>query len=194
MARREPGLARLTLAPGTMPVATGIIGDPQRAAVVAALDMAAERSGSTGLDRADDPAFVASQSADMLASIVRSVATENIGDLEWRGHRRGSVGRRQLRRQKVERTLCCADRASRHACVARRRRQIRVAEQNLDDADVHAIFQEMRREAVPQNMHADVFVEPGGLGCGSACGVKDGRFDWPVLVATGKQPDRWRHK
>ena len=43
---------RLTLV--TMPVATGIVGDLQRAALVAAVNVSAELGGSAGTDRGDD--------------------------------------------------------------------------------------------------------------------------------------------
>ena len=71
--------------------------------------------------------------------------------------------------------------------VARRRRQILVAEQNLDDADVDAAFQEMRREAVPQDMNAHPLVDTGGRARRTASGVQDGGLDRFVLVAPGKQ-------
>jgi len=37
--------------------------------------------------------------------------------------------------------------------------QVAVAEQRLDDADVGAVLQQMRGEAVPQRVHGDPFVE-----------------------------------
>ncbi len=41
-----------------------------------------------------------------------------------------------------------------------------VAEQHLDDADVRAILQKMRRKAVPQDMHGDALVEREALESG----------------------------
>ena len=51
LARGEPGARRGTLAPGAVPVAAAVVGDPPVPAVLAGLDMAAQRSGAAGLDR-----------------------------------------------------------------------------------------------------------------------------------------------
>ena len=54
LALGEPGARGGALALRTVAVATGVIGDPKVAAVVAAIDMAAERRGAAVLDRRHD--------------------------------------------------------------------------------------------------------------------------------------------
>ena len=53
-ARREPLGGGSSLAFGTMPVATGIVGNARVGTILAALDMTAERGGTAGLDRRHD--------------------------------------------------------------------------------------------------------------------------------------------
>ena len=48
-------------------------------------------------------------------------------------------------------------------CIARRRRQVGMAEQRLNDANVDASLQEMGGETVPQRMRGDGLVDPGLL-------------------------------
>jgi hypothetical protein len=63
-----------------------------------------------------------------------------------------------------------------------------VTEQDLDDADVGVLFQEVGGEAVPQRVHRHPLLDPGGLS-----GGVDGAIDLTGRerldrVATGKQP------
>ena len=69
LARGEPSRAGGPLTLRTMPVATGVVGDPRRAAIVAGLDMAAERRGATGLDRAHHPLLDTAKTALMGAGV-----------------------------------------------------------------------------------------------------------------------------
>ena len=50
LAGGEPVLRRRALALGTMAIAAGVVGDPAVAAILAALDMAAERGRAAALD------------------------------------------------------------------------------------------------------------------------------------------------
>ena len=54
LALGQPGARRCALALGTVPVAAGVVGDPPMAAVLAGLDVTAERSGAAMLDRRHD--------------------------------------------------------------------------------------------------------------------------------------------
>src|SRR3546814_19455849 len=71
---------------------------------------------------------------------------------------------RRGQRKPVERTddrpngLCCDLR------VEGRRVYLGVAEQDLDDADVDAIFEKMGGETVPQRVRSDPLVDVRGLG------------------------------
>src|ERR1700739_3151458 len=60
-------------------------------------------------------------------------------------------------------------------------------EQDLDDTNVDAALQEMRGEAVAQDVHAHALVDAGRGARRTAGGVQDGRLDRLVLVATWKQ-------
>src|SRR5438132_6529444 len=63
--------------------------------------------------------------------------------------------------QEVERARHLADRADGDAGVERRRVELLVSEQNLDDPDIGLLFQEMRGKAVPQGMHTDALGNAG---------------------------------
>src|ERR1700746_2635539 len=57
--------------------------------------------------------------------------------------------------QEAERARHLADRADGDAGVERRRVELLVSEQNLDDTDIGLLLQEMRGKAVPQGMNTD---------------------------------------
>ena len=105
----------------------------------------------------------------------RPVAAEDIRDLQCRTeHGCWSLRRRLLRagclgvplwgfplrlfallawlRQRVERALNIGDHAGGDAGIARRRLELVVPQQRLDDSDIDAALKQMGREAVPQRM------------------------------------------
>src|SRR3984885_7572269 len=93
--------------------------------------------------------------------------TQNVSDLKANArpapcHGR-LTGRSDFQSQTIERALGRADRMGRDLRVARRRRQIVVAEQNLDDPDVGSVLQQMRREAVAQRMQSNTLRQPAAL-------------------------------
>ena len=59
---------------------------------------------------------------------------------------------REVRAQPLQGARDVADRVDRDAGVERRGLQFGVAEQDLDHANVDVLFEQMRREAVPQRM------------------------------------------
>lgn len=75
--------------------------------------------------------------------------------------------------------------------VARRRRQIVVAEQDLNDPDIGSVLQEMGREAVAQRMHRHAFGQTRCFRRRPASGVQDGRINRMTLVAAGKEIEPW---
>ena len=83
----QPGARGGALALGAVPVATTIIGDPPVAAVVADLDMAAERRRAAGLDRRHDLELMKAQVPGICCPIGGAGSTEDIGDLERGAHR-----------------------------------------------------------------------------------------------------------
>src|SRR3974390_399288 len=74
-----------------------------------------------------------------------------------RDNDRASGGRLRLVQQQVERAGHLADRLNGDAHVERRGVELLVSEQNLDDADIGLLLQQMRGKAVPQCVNADAF-------------------------------------
>jgi hypothetical protein len=70
------------LASGAMPVATRVIGDPNVAAVVAAIDMAAKRRRPAVLDRRHDLELGKAQVTGLNGAIAGPFRSEDIGDLK----------------------------------------------------------------------------------------------------------------
>jgi hypothetical protein len=71
-----------TLAPGTMPVAAGVVGDPPAPAVGAGLGVAAKRSGAAMFDGRHDLELVEAQMPGMGGAVRRTGSAEDVGDLE----------------------------------------------------------------------------------------------------------------
>ena len=82
LARRQPGARGSALAPGAMPVAAGVVGDPPVPAVVAGLDVTAQRGGAAVLDRRHDLELAEAEMPGLGCAIGRPGAAEDIGDLE----------------------------------------------------------------------------------------------------------------
>jgi hypothetical protein len=96
-------------------------------------------------------------------------------------------GRCHFQGQAIERALRLADRMGRDLRVARRRRQIIVAEQNLNDPDVGSVLQEMGREAVALRVQRHSLGQSCRLRRRPVSGVQDSRIDRMILVAAGKR-------
>ena len=82
--------------------------------------------------------------------------------------------RHDLQRQSVERAPRRPDRVGRDLRIARRRRQIVMTEQNLNDPDVGSAFQEMRREAMAQRVNVTRLVKPAALTADRQAACKTG--------------------
>jgi hypothetical protein len=65
-----------------MTIAAGIIGDPHHAAVVAGLDVAAERLGPARNDRAHHPPLDATEMTGVVTTIGVAMPAQNIGNLD----------------------------------------------------------------------------------------------------------------
>jgi hypothetical protein len=74
--------------------------------------------------------------------------------------------------------------------IARRRRQIDMTKQNLNDSEVGSAFQEVRREAMAQGVQRDSLGQPGGFDRRSAGGVQHRRINGMIVIPTGKQEGR----
>ena len=96
LALGEPLPRRRALALRAVAVAAGIVGDAFVRAVLAALDMAAERGGATGLDRRHDLQLAEADMAGVGLAPRRTMGAEDVGDLRavTRGPRHAALVRR----------------------------------------------------------------------------------------------------
>lgn len=141
-----------------MPVAAAVEGNAPVAAVIALLDMPAERGGPAQFDRRHDAALGRRQRRIMLCAIGFAVAAEDIRHFRPRaGHcRRSEVLRRGGRRhggrrtrQELEGTRCGADFVGGDPQVMGGGRKAPVTEQQLNGAHVGTGLQQMDGGGVP---------------------------------------------
>ena len=115
--------------------ATRIVGDARLAAILAALDMTAERWRSAA-DRGHDLALVVGQPVALGSAKSVAVAAENIRHLQLlRAHDPASFGRDHHEREPVERTWRVGDQMSGDLHITGGRRKVGMSEQHLDDAE-----------------------------------------------------------
>ena len=82
----QPLEARQTLTLRTVPVATGIVGDASLAAILAALDVTAERRRPAGLDRGHDLALIEGEPVALRGAEAVAVAAKDVRHLQLRAH------------------------------------------------------------------------------------------------------------
>lgn len=82
LTRGEPLGSGWPLTLRTVPIATGIIGDPRHAAVVASLQVAAERLGPARHDRAHNAPLEATEMTVPVTTICIAMPAQNIGNLD----------------------------------------------------------------------------------------------------------------
>ena len=85
-ARGQPSFARDPLTLWAVAIPAAIVRDSAMVAVVASLDMAAERRGPAQLDRRHDAPFDATKMAVMGNAVSRAMAAEYIRHLQRRAH------------------------------------------------------------------------------------------------------------
>ena len=90
----EPLPRRRALTLRAMPVAAGIVGDAFVRAVLAALDMAAERRGPAALDRRHDLQLAEAHVAGVGLAPCRPMGAKDVGDLQGTGRAMRRVVRR----------------------------------------------------------------------------------------------------
>ena len=199
----QPLRARRALTFWTVPVATGVVGDADDAAIVAGLDVAAQSRSAAGDDGAYDLLFDAADMADVRQPVSVAVAAKDIRDFQTNAtrlsvksarllaHHWVSTRRGDLQGQAVEGALRRSDHISRDAGIERGRHQAVVAKQDLDDTDVGSGLQQMGRETVAQGVQRHPFGEASFLDSRTASGVQGGRMDRAIRVAPGKQKRLW---
>ena len=152
----QPVPCRCPLAFWAVAVTATIVGDQRVSArgVLATRNMTAERCRPATLDGAHRLQLVEAHMADVGMTPRRTVAAENIRNLQGRpGHsrlRRALPALLGLAGQHVQRALNVGDHAGSDTCVTRRRLQLVVTEQRLDLANIDTTLQQMRRKAVAQ--------------------------------------------
>src|SRR6516165_1285776 len=104
-----------------------------------------------------------------------------------RDNGRASAGWLHLGQQQVEGTGHLTDRLDGDADVERRRVQLLVSEQSLDDPDIGLLLQQMRSKAVPQGMNPDAFDDARTPRCQANNAVKLAPTRVSPAIA-GKQP------
>ena len=114
--------------------------------------MPAERRGAARLDGGHDAALGLREPAALRRAERIAVAAENIRHLQDGAHAPGSVWRDDLNREPIKRAGCARDEIRRNLSVARRRSQIAMSEQSLDDANIDPAFQQMSGEGMPKGM------------------------------------------
>ena len=125
----EPLGARLPLALRAMPVAARVVGAADEAAVGAGLGMATQRRRPAQLDSAHHPPLDTAEVSVMRAAKRLAVAAENIRHLQAARHDAAGSGRRHdLQPQAVKRAPGPSDQPVRDPRVARRARQVGMAQ------------------------------------------------------------------
>ena len=170
---RQPLRPRRALTLRAMPIAARVVGDARRAAIVAGFDVTAERRRSARHDRAHDAPLGPPDMSGVVAKIGLAMAAQDVCDFDRRPAKEAPAGHRRLHAVYPGGMTSSESRSSglgvaRIVCggdlrIARRRRQIVMSEQNLNDPDVGSTFQEMGREAVAQGVQRDPLVRPAAL-------------------------------
>jgi hypothetical protein len=86
LTRGKPLFPFLPLALWAMPVATGIVGNADRAAVLALLDVSPKRGRSAQLDRTHHPALDTTEMAGARLTISLAMVAENIRHFQTARH------------------------------------------------------------------------------------------------------------
>src|SRR5260370_10691906 len=119
-----------------------------------------------------------------------SMAGEDIGDLQrrTRQERRGLRGRRHGRGEMLKRAGNLAERLDGDAGVERRRIELLVPKQHLDDANVGLLLEQMRGKAMPQRVQGYGLLDLGHLRRGMAGAVELAVPERLPGIAPRKQP------
>jgi hypothetical protein len=147
-----------------MPVAAGVVGDDGVRALLATLDMPAERCGTAALDGRHHLQLLEADVTGVGRTPRRRVAAEDIRDLQrWTGHSRGWLHRRVhflvvllsfpgplvlWLRQPVERALDGGDRTGGDVEVASGGFQFLVPQEHLNLSDIGVVIEQVGGEAV----------------------------------------------
>lgn len=121
-------------------IATRIVGDACRTAVIALLDMTAKHSRPARRDGAHGAPLDAAEMPGAGLPKRFAVAAEDIRHFQNRSHQVRSARRHDLQAEPVKRTWRIADGLCGDLGIARRALQTGMAEQHLDDAHVGPVL------------------------------------------------------
>jgi len=97
----EPLLTRGALALRAVPVAAGVVGNTDVAAILARLDMTTQRCRTAQLDRGHDTTLHPAEMTVVRLGVGRTMAAKDIRHLQFGSHGPGSGGRHHLKGQTV---------------------------------------------------------------------------------------------
>ncbi len=117
-------------------------------------DMPAKRCGPASLDSRHHLQLRQVKVSGVVPAIGSTMGAEDIRDLQFgAGHRsRGLSGPSFPAHQQIKRAGDVADRLGGHLCVDRRRFQLGVPQQNLNDPNVGSALKQMCGKAVPERV------------------------------------------
>ena len=121
LASGEPFRSRRPLTLRAMAVSARVVGDAGEPAVVAALDMTAERRRAAGRDRSDHAPLDAPEMSGVRSFVTVAVAAEDVGQFERRPNPHRLSRRRHAQREFIERTGRTGDHFGRDVGIALRR-------------------------------------------------------------------------
>jgi len=147
-ARRQPSLRRTRLTLWAMAVAARIVGDVFMRAVSAARNMPPKRRRAAALDGAHHFQLCQADMTRVCRTPSRTMGAENVRDLQyWTRH--GGLYRSAFALlalgpvQVIQRAVYRCYHPGRNTCIARRGRQLGMAQQRLDHPDIHTTLQQM---------------------------------------------------
>ncbi len=144
----EPAFGGGTLALGTVLVTTRVIGNLLRGAAIATQYVATERGAAAALDGRHGPELTEADMSCVVLPPRRPVVAEDVRDLPRRpAHGRGSV--QGLRIQILQGAFDLAQQTRCHLAVAGGILELFVAEQDLDDADILVVLEQVCGERMP---------------------------------------------
>jgi hypothetical protein len=150
----EPASRGAALALGAVAVATGVVGDLGLRTGRAAQHVPTQSGAATALDGGHDLELQEAQVPALLLSVARSVGAEDLRDLRHEGDLRGSGG--------LQRRDDLAQDLGGYLSVECRGLELLVAEQDLDDADVDLLLEQVGGKAVSKCVHRDALVDASG--------------------------------
>ena len=199
----EPLRLDQRLALGAVAVAAGVVGEAFEAAVCAAVAMAAERCRAATLDGVENAMVGVGQA--VCAAIGRAVTSDDVGQFARRlqpclaptmtgGEGHGRLGLRLVQlleprqTQQIKRTVQLLQMLAGQVQVDGRAAQAAMPHEQLNGAQVHAGFEQVRGKAMPQRVDALPALQAGPAWPRRRCAGAVPRHIAVVRFRFGKEP------